>query len=257
MNERLKILTLLEEGKINAEEAERLLEAVSRSGPNEKAGRQKIWTSLEGLPRVISAALGDVFSETATLEYPARKEVVFKSVSGDLEVQGGDSETTKIEKDGLARVKEHDDSITITALSGNMKITVPRKTDLVIASVSGDIALMDINGAIEIESVSGDVTGKNLSGSFKAEIVSGDVDLDYATLDKAKIKSKSGNVVLRLAESIEAEVEIETEDGTATCDFELLDRKEEDDKLSGIINKAGAKIKIANAHGDVELKKRQ
>lgn len=256
MNERLRILTLLEEGKINAEEAERLLEAVARSGSSERTGRHKIWASIEGLPRVISAALGDTFSETAALEYPAGKEVVFKNISGDLEVRGSDTETTRIEKDGLAKVKEHDDSITITALSGNMKITVPRKMDLAIASVSGDIALMDINGAIEIESVSGDVTGKDLSGSLKCEIVSGDIALDCETVDKVTVKSKSGDVLLTLDESIEAELEIEVEKGTATCDFDLIDRKEEGNKLTGIINKPGARIKISSAHGDVEVKKR-
>ena len=260
MNERLRILTLLEEGKINAEEAERLLEAVGRAGSSERAGRQGLWTSLEGLPRVISAALGDAFSETAEAAvraYPAKKAIVFKSISGDIEVQGSDAETTTIEKDGFVRIKEHDDSIKITALNGNVKITVPAKTDLAVASVSGDVTLSGINGNIDIESVSGDVTGSKLAGSLKAETVSGDLDLDYAAVDKMKIKSKTGDVALRLPEDVEAEIELETEEGTATCDFELIDRKEEDDKLSGIINKTGAKIKIASAHGDVELKKRQ
>ncbi|MBE0431987.1 DUF4097 family beta strand repeat protein [candidate division WOR-3 bacterium] len=260
MNERLKILTLLEEGKINAQEAERLLEAISGSGSAEKGGRHKIWTSLEGLPRVISVALGDAFSETAeaaSQEYPGKKVIVFKGISGDLEVRGTDRENILIEKDGFARIKEHGDSIAIKALSGNVKIAAPKKIDLVIAGVSGDISLANVNGAIDIESVSGDVTGKDLSGSLKGEIVSGDIDLDYETVDKLKIKSKNGNVILRLDEKIEAEVEIETEDGTATCDFTLIDRKKEGDKLCGIVNKAGAKIKIASAHGDVEIKKRQ
>lgn len=259
LNERLRILTLLEEGKINAEEAERLLEAVSRDASSEKKGRHKVWASLEGLPRAISVALGDSFSETAEAasnEYSAKKVIVYKGISGDLEIAGTDRKNITIERDGYARIKEHDDSIAIKALSGNVKIAVPKKTDLVIASVSGDIRLAAICGSIEMESVSGDATGKDLSGSFKGEVVSGDVDLDYETVENFKIKSKSGDVLLRLDEKTEAEIEIETEEGTAACEFTLIDRKEEEDRLSGIINKPGAKIKIACAYGDVEVKKR-
>jgi len=259
LNERLQILKMLEDGKINAEEAERLLEAVARSEPHEKGSRHKIWASLEGLPKFMSAALGDSFTEHAETEfhkYPNKKKIMFKGISGNLEVEGTDADTIAIQKDGFAKIKEHDDAIAIKALSGNVKITVPRKIDLVIAGISGDIEMSNINGNLEIESVSGDITGKNLSGSMSGEIVSGDIDLDYEKVEKIKIKSKSGDVILRLDEKVEAEIEIETEDGTATCGFNLIDKKEEDDFLSGIINKEGAKIEISNKHGDVEIKKR-
>jgi DUF4097 and DUF4098 domain-containing protein YvlB len=250
---------MLEDGKINAEEAERLLEAVARSEPHERGSRHKIWASLEGLPKVISAALGDSFSEFAETEfhkYPSKKKIMFKGISGSLEIEGTDADTIAIQKEGYAKIKEHDDSIAIKALSGNVRITAPRKIDLIIAGISGDVDVSHIDGNLEIESVSGDITGKNLSGSLSGEIVSGDIDLDYENVAKINIKSKSGNVILRLDEKVETEIEIETEDGTATCEFNLIDKKEEDNVLSGIINKEGAKIEIANKHGDVDIKKR-
>lgn len=259
MNEQLQILKMLEEGKINAEEAERLLAAVARSEGQEKGSRHKIWASLEGLPKVISAALGDSFTEHPETEfhkYPNKSKIMFKGISGNLTVEGTETDTIAIEKDGFARIKEYDDSIAIKALSGDVTMTVPRKIDLAIAGISGDIEVSNIDGDIDIESVSGDITGKNLSGTLSGEIVSGDIDLDYEKVEKIKIKSKSGDVSLHLDEKIEAEIKIETEDGTATCDFDLIDKKEEDDFLSGIINKACARIEIANKHGDVEIKKR-
>lgn len=259
MNERLQILKLLEEGKITAEEAERLLEAVGRSSAHEKGTRHKIWSSLEGLPKVISAALGNSFSESAEEEfhkYPSKKKIRFKGISGNLEIEGTDDNKIDIRKDGFAKIKELEDAIAIKALSGNVKIGVPKTTDLSIAGISGDIEISNIAGKLEIESVSGDVTGKNLSGSLSGEIVSGDIDLDYSKVDKIQIKSKSGNVTLRLNEKIEADIEIETAGGTVTCDFELQHKQHEDNILKGTINKPGASIEIKNKHGDVEIRKR-
>ncbi len=259
MNERLQILKLLEEGKINAEEAERLLEAVGRSSAYDKGTRHKIWTSLEGLPKVISAALGNSFSESSGEEfhkYPSKKKIRFKGISGNVTIEGTETQRIDIQKDGYANIKELDDSIAIKALSGNVKITVPKKTDLSIAGISGDIALSNIDGNLSIESVSGDVIGKNLSGSLSGGIVSGDMDLDYAAVDKISIRSRSGNVVLSLDQKVEAEIEIEAPEDSVKCDFELKDKQREDNILKGIINKPKAKIEIRGKSGEVEIKKR-
>jgi len=259
LNERLQILKLLEEGKINAEEAERLLEAVGKSTSYDKGTRHKIWTSLEGLPKVISAALGNSFSESAEAEfhkYPGKKKIKFKGISGNLKIEGTDTERISIQKDGFAKIKELEDAIEIKALSGNVTIDVPKATDLAIAGISGDIEILNTEGNLEIESVSGDIIGKELSGSLIAEIVSGDMELDFKKTEKIEIKAKSGNVTLILDEKVEAELEIETKDGDVKCDFELKDRHEDANMLKGTINKPGASIEIKNKHGNVEIKRR-
>lgn len=259
MNDRLQILRLLEEGKINAEEAERLLEAVGRSSSHEKGTRHKIWSSLEGLPKIISAALGNSFSECAEEEfhkYSGKKKIRFKGISGNLQIEGTESGRIEIQKDGFAKIKELEDAIAIQALSGNVKISVPKTIDLAIAGISGDIEIDNITGNMEIESVSGDIIGKNLSGSLSGEIVSGDIDLEYAKVGKIQIKSKSGNVTLRLDRRVEAQIEIETATGAVQCDFELKDKQLEKNILKGTINKPGATIEIRNRHGEVAIRQR-
>jgi DUF4097 and DUF4098 domain-containing protein YvlB len=255
----MQILKLLEEGKISAEEAERLLEAVGSSSTHDRGQRHKIWSSLEGLPKVISAAFGNSFSESSGEEfhkYPSKRKIKFKGISGNVTIEGGDTQRIDIQKDGFAKIKESEDSIAIKALSGNVKITVPRKTDLSIAGISGDIVVSNIDGNLAIESVSGDVIGKNLSGSLSGGIVSGDMDLDYAQVDKISIRSRSGNVVLRLDQEVEAEIEIEAPEDCVTCDFELKNKQRDDNVLIGTINKPGAKIEIRGKSGEVEIKKR-
>ena len=259
MNERMQILKLLEEGKITAEEAERLLEAVGRSSTHERGPRHKIWSSLEGLPKVISAALGNSFSETSGEEfhkYPSKKKIKFKGISGNVTIEGTDTERIDIQKDGYTNIKELEDSVAIKSLSGNVKITVPKKTDFSIVGISGDIEVSNVEGNLAIESVSGDVIGKNLSGSLSGGIVSGDMDLDYANVEKISIRSRSGNVILSLDQKIEAEIEIEAPEDSVNCAFELKDKQREDNILKGIINQPKAKIEIRSKSGEVEIKKR-
>lgn len=259
MNERMQILKLLEEGKINAEEAERLLEAVGRSSSQERGPRNKIWSSIEGLPKVISAALGNSFSETSGEEfhkYPSKKKIKFKGISGNVTIEGTDTQRVDIQKDGFAKIKEMEDAIAIKALSGNVRITVPMKTDLSIAGISGDIEVSNIEGNLAIESVSGDVTGKNLSGSLTGGIVSGDMDLDYAKVDMISIRSRSGNVTLHLDPEVEAQIEIEAPEDSVNCDFELKDESRDDNVLKGTINKPSSKVEIMGKSGQIEIKKR-
>jgi DUF4097 and DUF4098 domain-containing protein YvlB len=259
LNEKLQILKLLEEGKITAEEAERLLQAVSQPGSGERKSHYKIWSSLEGIPKVIKAALGNSFADSAeeSHQFMNKKKIRFKGISGNLEIIGTEAKGIYILKDGFAKVRELEDIVVIKALSGNVKINAPSKTGLSIAGISGNIDVSNMDGDLEIESVSGEVTGNELSGSLRGEIVSGNMDLDYKDVEKVTIRSRSGNVTLRLDEKVEAELEIESKSGTFTCEFDLQGKEEDETYLKGTINKPGGKIIIENRHGNVDIKKRK
>lgn len=259
MNERLRILKLLEDGKINADEAARLLEALSHSEGKERRGRHKIWSSFEAIPEVIATAINSSFKDVAsreTLQFPRKEKIVFKGISGDVDIVGGASDTITVEKDGFAKIVERPDTLLIKAISGDLKIRLPVETDFTIKGVSGDIKISQLKSTIEITSVSGDIVGKELSGSFVGDFISGDVDLEYQRLNKIKIKSKSGNITLRLDESVEAAIDIETEIGHISCDFELQNEKKEMNKLVGVINKPGGVIEIRNERGNISIRKR-
>jgi len=250
---------MLEEGKINAQEAERLLEAVSQSEAKERKSKFRIWSSLEGIPKVISAAIGNAIDDTQSeglMHYAAKKKVSFNSISGDLEITGADSDKIEIQKEGMTRIRQDDETMYIKTLSGDVKIWLPHATDVSIAGISGDINISEISGVLRIESVSGDVTGKNLSGSVSGEFVSGDVDLEYDRVDIIKIRSRSGDVNLVLNKQAEASVELESDSGDVSCEFELLEQKAGDNELKGIINRATGEIKIKSKSGDVCIKKK-
>jgi DUF4097 and DUF4098 domain-containing protein YvlB len=144
----------------------------------------------------------------------------------------------------------------IKAISGDLKINMPTQTNFTIKGVSGDIKISQLNSTVEIASVSGDIVGRELSGSFAGDFISGDVDLEFQKLHKVKIKSKSGNITLRLDESVKAALDIETKKGHITCDFELQNEKKEMNKLTGVINMAEGAVEIRSEQGDISIEKR-
>jgi len=161
-----------------------------------------------------------------------------------------------VQKDGLTKISEQKDTLLIKALSGDMKITTPLQTDLSIKGISGDLKLAHLNSTMRIETVSGDIMGNELSGAFYGDIVSGDIDLDFASVKKIALKSRSGNVVIWLEDKINAMLDIANEKGKILCDFDLKDEEKSKKTLKGIINKPEVVIEISNKSGHIAIKKR-
>jgi DUF4097 and DUF4098 domain-containing protein YvlB len=258
LNERLRILKLLEEGAISAEDAARLLEALS-AGHSRRKHHARIWTSLEGIPDIIATAIDSSmkFEETNTpLVFGKKQNLEFKGISGDLSIKGEqDCDGIIIDRDGYVKAKEEDKVLRVKALSGDMTITTPRTIDLSLKGISGDITLDNLEGNTSLESVSGDIKGTRLAGKLKADIVSADVDLEYTTLKDMHIRSRSGNIVIWLDDSIEAALEIHNEKGTITCEFELIDKNQTQQTLTGTIKNARAHVQIQNKSGEISIRK--
>ena len=260
MNERLRILKLLEEGKIKAEEAERLLQAL-----NEGEGRRKghhgwgFLSSMESIPDIIGASMAGSFHNASgkeKMKFPRKKKIVFRGLSGDIEIQGEDTEEIYVEKDGMAKINEDGNTLVIKAVSGDLRIETPRETDIELKGISGDLDLQDIKGLIAISSVSGDIQGEGLSGSFQGDFVSGDIELEYDAVERIEIKSKSGDIKIKLDPRVEVTLEIESKYGNIDCDFELLEEEDGNERLKGVINKPTGRIEIRSDYGDVTIRKK-
>ncbi len=257
----MKILKLLEEGKITAEEAARLLEALRDSESKKRRGflGQGMGSFFDIISDMMGAVFSTSFKDHTTAEkmnLPGKKKLEFKGISGNLVINGKDVNEFTIEKNGIARIFEDNNTLLIKTISGDIKIDVPKNIDIEIKGVSGDLTLDNIDGKIEILSVSGDITGKRLSGSFVGELVSGDVELEYQRVDVIEIKARSGDVVLILSDKIEAEIEISSMSGDIDCDFPLKDEIKKANYLKGILNAPKSKITINNRYGDVSVEKK-
>jgi len=258
LNEQMRILKLLEEGKINADEAARLLEAIKSPLPH-GARRHRFINSFEHIPEIIAAKINGSFKHACvktTETFSSKEKIIFKGISGDLKVYGRHGDNIEVTRDGFVKIAEETHALVLKGLGGDVSISAPRKTDVTIKGVSGNIVVEDINGCLKVKSVSGDINTKNLSGAFHGAFVSGNVRLDYENLKNIEITAKASHIVLAMDKKTEASVEVETLDGEIKCAFALKNEEKTAHTLKGTINKATGSISIKNEHGSVHLVKR-
>jgi DUF4097 and DUF4098 domain-containing protein YvlB len=259
LNEQLKILKLLEEGKINAEEAARLLEALSESQTHHKK-HHRMWATFEHMPEhiatIINGSVG-LMASPEVLRFKNKHELEIKAISGDLMINGTDQNEILVNKQGFGRIKGKNDKVEIKAISGDVHIHAPRQTKLTIKGVSGTITISEIENDIILKTVSGNIIGKDLRGSFTGNIISGDISLDYAEVHNLDIRSRSGDVTIYLNDQTDARVNIETEEGNISSDLPLKDEQKSEFSLEGTMNNGKGTIYIKCDYGDTFLKKRK
>ncbi|MEO0086974.1 MAG: DUF4097 family beta strand repeat-containing protein [candidate division WOR-3 bacterium] len=254
MDERERILRLLEEGKITAEEAIRLLELLSK-----KEKRTSFFEIFEEIPEVISEIfikIGDSLkTHYETLFLSPREKIIIESVSGDIEIFGKEISEIRIEKTGFSKVNSEKEFLKISSLKGNLKIETNCQTEIKFSTISGRLAIFSIKKGIDFQTFSGKVFGKNLSGKIKGETISGDIELIVDDFSQIELATKSGEILLELKENIEANLEFFGKREKLDCEFSIEIIEEKENYLKGVINKQGNLIKIRNEFGKTKIRK--
>lgn len=286
--ERGRILKMLEDGKIKAEEAARLIEALSKDESRKellfhipKFGRG-LHRGFDVMPDVVSrtvkrAVETGIDERMGEIEkkFPAKSEVAIDAVSSDIEATGWEKDEIIVESSGFGKTNEDENRLEIKTISGDVNINVPINTRLVLTSVSGDIEvekiksefeirtvsgdveLDEIEGVASINTISGDVEGKNLTGNFMVKSKSGDIDLSFRASDQGEFETASGDISITLPKDADLILELESADGEIDLDipepYEKIEEREGYMKI-GLGDKKG-KFICQTASGDIEIKK--
>lgn len=144
-------------------------------------------------------------------------------------------------------------------------VRVPAGVHLAASTVAGDIVANGLRSRVDAASVSGDVR-VSTSESARAATVSGDVDATFGETDgDVEFASVSGDVVVRLAGNVGAEVEAQTLSGDIQSDFGLRVRGNGDDdddrgfniqigkQMSGTIGRGGPELSVNTVSGNIRL----
>jgi hypothetical protein len=228
MNEdRKRVLNLLAEGKIDSDQAERLLDALGQSDgvrdditisrPSAVGQAERVHVTVE--PETGSRE-GRDHDDTFTVDGPPRLEV--ENFNGRVEVTGDgpdDSVRVKAEIGSPDRVdyrlEQEGNTIRVEAKRkgklgifqfivmsrGNrIRVTVPTNADLTIHTSNGRITVRKIrgtvylrtsNGQIKLDDVNGKIDSQTTNGRIEVAKVSGDVDLRTSN-DRITIEEASG-----------------------------------------------------------------
>jgi len=226
--ERARILKMLEEGKITADEAARLIEALGARRDRDEVivGRHfrmphmprpprpprnvKVkMAELDRIPDIVAGAVSSAmrsglgqqgeFKE----EFPGKKSLFLKSVSGDVDIEAVDFDGIRLESTGgITKVREREEKVMVRAISGDFKVQLPAEARVELVSVSGDVNVTGVSGVFGLKSVSGDVELTGFSGEVEATVVSGDLSLDGFS-GEVTAESKSGDISCHAAGTVD------------------------------------------------------
>lgn len=295
MEERMRILNLIKEGKISAEEGLKLLDAIEQKSEEKKHKEfvfhmphfpKDAFAGFGKFPEMVtkivndtcSAAVDKVMGESGEISerrFPAKEHVVIRAVSGDIDIEGVQSNEIVLDACcGLQKIEAKDNELLLSMISNDIDLKVPTKTNISISSVSGDInckeitgnleiqtvsgdlELEKITGKVEIKSASGDIEAKEFSGAIDIKTASGDIEVKFSELEDSAIETKSGDISIVLPKKIDAVVEMFSEEGEVKISID--GSYEELRKKNGYLKIGlGDKTKKLYCHtkkGDIEIK---
>jgi hypothetical protein len=190
--------------------------------------------------------------------------------------------TLPLESSGEIRLGSGD--IAVRNFSGKLSITTKSgdfsglkvSGDLHLRTESGDIFLAQAAGAFTIHTGSGDITGEEVRGSIDAETSSGDIELlDFLGDLRVRtgsgdvevegeihgetweIHTDSGDILLKLPEDAEPEVDLMSKVGDVHCAFPLQTQEIRENLARGRIGTfPKGKIRVTAGFGDIVLRRR-
>ena len=190
-DERDRILKLLEEGKITAEQAARLIEALGArpvppmppfmTGQSFRMRRHGSLKDQDRIPELVAHAVttavrsGFESDEILSKDFPGKRVLFIKTVSGDMTVEGAEADSVNVKYSRGVKVHAIDDGAQVHSVSGDVDALMPRAGELSVETVSGDASVVEVGGKLLFNSVSGDVNVETSQGEIHAYTASGDV----------------------------------------------------------------------------------
>jgi DUF4097 and DUF4098 domain-containing protein YvlB len=289
--ERERILKLLEDGKITADQAARLIEALGARTPGIpmpppvtgiRLRRHGAFRELDRIPEMVANAMrsGMEDDEESTQEFAGKRDLSVKTVSGDVSVSGEETERVTVSySGGMVKIRSREAGVQVRSVSGDVEGTMPRAGMLeaetvsgdigveeagdrfVLKSVSGDVTIEGAQGEANVSTVSGDIELAGFRGLLAAETKSGDVDLAATGPVSGLVTSKSGDIDVALPATVDLELELEIEDwdeASGEIEIELDSPHETVEQRDGYahlkLGAGGPKLVCRTRAGDITVR---
>ncbi len=180
----------------------------------------------------------------------AAGRVMVTNVNGTLKVETGAGE---IEATGVRG------QLSLATGSGSVQASGFEGTELSISTGSGGVEASSLRGSeISLETGSGDigltgVTAPRLSLATGSGSITSDLGVDTRDVS---VETGSGNVTLRAAPSLSAQLDIETGSGGIESEFPVSVTRHANDHMEGRIGDGRGRISVETGSGEVRLVRR-
>ena len=197
-----KILNMLEEGKISADEAERLIRAIGSSKSAEPFDKRFVDAMDKVGKNISTAVLGAIksvhFEGKEEIGKPERIKIALGT--GDLYIGASKDDMAHLDIDGVHSLRREKGRVSLAVGSGDASIMLPDRVDCDVKIGRGDFELEDVECNLELK------------------LGSGDASVAPKGFDTLEAKLGNGDFEMKLPENIECEIHIET---GKDCDVEL------------------------------------
>jgi DUF4097 and DUF4098 domain-containing protein YvlB len=186
--------------------------------------------------------------------------------------RGGERHWVKIElkipRQANLSVRTGDGNVALQPLTGNVAIGTG-DGDITLSGVKGEVRLATQDGRIEATSVDGRVQASSGDGNIRIEgrfelldLHTGDGNIEAHALAGSRlaaswaVRTGDGNIVLRLPQDIQAELDLHTRDGRISLDFPVaVYGTLSQHTIRGKINGGGAMLTITTGDGSIRLER--
>ncbi len=170
-----------------------------------------------------------------------QENVSFRSVSGDIDITE----------------KSTFNDVTLNTVSGDINNNNTSSNSYSASSVSGDLSLSEIYSEdASLSSISGDIDYHGNLESLTASTVSGDCNFSLESLTgRIKLNSTSGDIEIKLPESMSASIDLSTVSGDLSSDIPILTTGSKKNHLSGTIGSGNHSIEGHTVSGDIHISK--
>ncbi len=240
MNEKTKILEMLEQGKINAEEAAKLLAAVAE-GKKKDVSSKIVESVMDGVSSVVEAipdSVSSAFSFSSGGEKGVKAEkgddVLIKCVGSSITLsKHGDNELKVNSESGIIRTKRDDSSVISKLVGAQADISYPSGFPVFVKDVGGSV-----KGVCPQE--------------FSLKQVGGSAKLSLDVIKDVQIVAKGGSITLLLGEC-DFSFDISAPDGTIDFDIPAKFEIKKEERVKGKVKKGKGKLVVKVTSGDVSV----
>lgn len=209
-----RILKLLEEGKINADEAYKLIEALERSEKERKKEEEfgifdvgkMVQDAIRTTFQVVPVSIRSTFRKrtiSEEIDLKSREKLKIKVDAGDVRIKTYEGEKIKIEGEGYYELNEE-----LIRLTGELDISVPELKRLELELSAGDVEASVKADVICFEVKAGDMDAEVESNKLEAHVKMGDLDIRLLSIPhEAELECKMGDLNLHLPDNFEGTIE--------------------------------------------------
>lgn len=154
-----------------------------------------------------------------------------------------------------------------------LQVKVPVEANIKVVGKDGDVSVMGVSGDIEVENESGEIILRGMNGSVRINSKKGNITISgvvksldvesetgtvHATIRQGEklsrdsvIRSRSGNITVRISENLDANVNLHSGSGRITANFPL--KKEPNGRAVGTLGGGGNMLLVEALGGKVDV----